>query len=63
MGISQRLAKIMACGTYDIESSYLSLNNVKILTANISKCSIISENFQADGLINRSEVLTGASSL
>jgi hypothetical protein len=53
----------MACGTYDIESGYRSLSNVKILTANISKCSIISGNFQADGLIIRFEVLTGTSSL
>jgi putative heme iron utilization protein len=39
----------MDCGTYGIETGYRSLINVKILTANISKCSIISGNFQADG--------------
>jgi len=51
---------MMACVTYDIDSAYRSLNNVKILTANTSKWSIISGNFQADELIIRFEVLTGA---
>jgi len=53
----------MACGTCDTESGYRSVNNVKILTANISEYSLISGNFQADELIIRFEVLTGASDL